>query len=62
MIRYNSTQLGLFNATPITRPTTSHGSASVAGSGGGNITQNTTFDGYTVAKVVKALRDLGILT
>jgi hypothetical protein len=56
-------KIGLFAVTPIARPTTSIGSATVVSPGGGsNIKTDDTFDGYTIAKVVKALRDLGILT
>jgi hypothetical protein len=62
MIRYNSSQLGLFNVTPITRPTTGHASATFTANAGTTINSASTFDGYTIAKVVKALRDLGILT
>ena len=56
-------KIGLFAVTPIVRPTTSIGSATIISPGGGtNIKTDDTFDGYTLAKVVKALRDLGILT
>lgn len=56
-------KIGLFAVTPIVRPTTSIGSATIVSPGGGiNIKTDDTFDGYTLAKVVKALRDLGILT
>ena len=56
-------KIGLFAVTPIVRPTTSIGSATFASPGGGsNIKTDDTFDGYSIAKVVKALRDLGILT
>jgi hypothetical protein len=56
-------KIGLFAVTPIARPTTAIGSAAIISPGGGsNIKTDDTFDGYTLAKVVKALRDLGALT
>jgi hypothetical protein len=56
-------KIGLFAVTPIARPTTAIGSAAFISPGGGtNIKTDDTFDGYTIAKVVKALRDLGALT
>lgn len=53
--------LGIFGATPIAQPTTAHASATLAAVGGANIQANDTFDGYTLAQIVKALRDLGAL-
>lgn len=41
--------------------TTSVASATYSAVGGGNIQQNDTFDGYTIAQVVRVLRNLGIL-
>jgi hypothetical protein len=55
-------KLGFWNATPVVQPTTAVGSATVNSPGGGNtIKTDDTFDGYTVAQIVKALRDTGIL-
>jgi hypothetical protein len=54
-------KLGFWNKTPIVQPTTAITGATIAGSGGTNITTNSTFDGYTLAQVVKALRDAGLL-
>jgi hypothetical protein len=56
-----SQKLSFWNVTPIVQPTTAITSATVAGSGGTNITTNSTFDGYTMAQVVKALRNAGLL-
>ena len=58
-----STLLGFYGiaTTPIAQPTTAFGSATVAGGGGGAIVAGTTFDGYTLAQVISALRALGIL-
>jgi hypothetical protein len=49
------------NIIKIYQETTSVASSTRAGSGGTNLTSNTTFDGYSLAQVVKALRNLGIL-
>jgi len=56
-----SQKIGFWNATPITQPTTSIGSATFVSVAGTAITDNDTFDGYTLKQIVKALRDLGIL-
>ena len=53
-------KLGFWNATPIQQPTTGvAASTRVAGAFVGN--HDDTYDGYTVAQVVKALRNAGIL-
>jgi len=55
-------KLSFWNATPIVQPTTAIASATVASPGGGvNIKTDDTFDGYTIAQVVKALRNAGLL-
>jgi len=55
-------KLSFWNATPIVQPTTAVASATVAHAGGGtNIKTDDTFDGYTIAQVVKALRNAGLL-
>lgn len=54
--------LGVFGTTPIAQPTTGVAPSIVAPGVGTNVLQDDTFDGYTVAQVVKALRNLGILT
>jgi len=56
-----SQKLAFWNKTPIVQPTTAIGSATRAGAGGTNLTTNTTFDGYTLAQVVLALRNIGLL-
>jgi hypothetical protein len=56
-----SQKIGFWNATPIVQPTTSVASATRTAGGGNTVTDSDTFDGYTIAKVVKALRDTGIL-
>lgn len=54
--------LGFFNATPIARPTTAYGAATFVANTSGIANDTATFDGYTIGQVVKALRDIGILT
>lgn len=55
-------KIGFWNATPIVQPTTAVGSATITSPGAGsNLKSDDTFDGYTLAQVVKALRNLGIL-
>jgi hypothetical protein len=53
--------VALFGATPVVQPTTAVGSATVAGGGGTAVDDATTFNGYTLAQVVQALQNLGIL-
>lgn len=56
-------KIGLFSVTPIVRPVTGGASATIASPGAGNtIKTDDTFDGYTLAQVVRALRLLGALT
>lgn len=54
-------KIGLFGATPVAQATTSGASATYVAVGGAVINQNDTFDGYTLAQIVKALRNLGAL-
>ena len=54
-------QMGFFSATPVAQPTTATASATRAAVIGTVANVGDTYDGYTVAKVVKALRNLGIL-
>jgi len=54
-------KLGFWNAAPIIQPTTAVTGATRVGGGGTNLTDTDTFDGYTVAQIVKALRNEGLL-
>jgi hypothetical protein len=56
-----SQKLGFWNKTPIVQPTTSVTGATRVGGGGTTLTDTDTFDGYTIAKVVAALRNAGFL-
>lgn len=54
-------KLAFWNATPIVQPTTGVAAATRTGGGGATVTDTDTFDGYTIAQIVKALRNLGVL-
>lgn len=54
-------QVAFFGVTPVAQPTTSTASSTFVANTGTAINSASTFDGYTIAKVVKALRNLGIL-
>jgi hypothetical protein len=54
-------KLGLWNATPIVQPTTAVTEATFVVNSGGSIHPSSTFDGYTIAQVVRALRNIGAL-
>jgi hypothetical protein len=54
-------KIGFWNATPIVQPTTAVTAATFVANVGANIKQDSTFDGYTVEQVVKALRNIGLL-
>jgi len=56
-----SQKIGFWNATPVAQQTTGVGAATRVGGGGAAVTDTDTFDGYTIAKVVKALRNIGVL-
>lgn len=57
----NTQKLGFWNATPIVQPSTSITAATFVANTSGISNDTATYDGYTVGKVVKALRNLGIL-
>ena len=54
--------LSFYGVPMIAQPTTSHAAASFTANSGTAVNDASTFDGYTLKQVVKALRDLGILT
>ena len=57
-----SQKLSLWGKTPIVQPATGGSSATVASPGAGSVIKtDDTFDGYTLAQVVKALRNIGVL-
>jgi hypothetical protein len=56
-----SQKLAFWNATPIVQPTTAVASATLVTTLGVPLTSTDTFDGYTLAQIVKALRNTGLL-
>ena len=54
-------KLAFWNATPIVQPTTSVAAATFTANSGTAVNDASTFDGYTIGKVVKALRNTGLL-
>jgi hypothetical protein len=57
-----SQKLSFWNATPIVQPTTAVAEAAFVENLGGSIVNvDSTFDGYTIQQVVKALRNMGAL-
>ena len=56
-----SQKFAFWNATPIVQPTTAVTPATVVSGSGGVVKHDDTFDGYTLEKVVRALRNAGLL-
>jgi len=54
-------KIGFWNATPIAQPTTATASATFVANAGTAINTLSTFDGYKIDQVVKALRNAGLL-
>lgn len=61
-LAHRGSRVGFFGVTPIARPTTAYTAATFTAGGGTQVLSNSTFGGYTIGQVVKALRDIGILT
>jgi hypothetical protein len=55
-------KLSFWNATPIIQPTTAVTAATLVSNAGTTLTSTDTFDGYTLAQIVKALRNTGLLS
>lgn len=61
-IMTSNLQKGAFwGATPIVQPTTAVAAATVVSGAGGTVKHDDTFDGYTLEKIVRALRNIGLL-
>lgn len=58
----NDNAIGFYMATPVPRATTSGAESTHAQLSGNVVSDASTFDGYTLGQVVKALRNIGILT
>lgn len=56
-----SQKLGFWNATPVVQPTTAVVAATRVAGGGASVLVDDTYDGYTLAQIVKALRNAGLL-
>jgi len=54
-------RIGFWNATPIVQPTTGVAAAAFVANAGTAVNDASTFDGYTISQVVKALRNTGLL-
>ena len=54
-------EVGFFGTTPVAQPTTGIAEAAFTTNSGTSVNVNSTFDGYTLQQVVKALRDEGLL-
>lgn len=54
-------KLAFYGTTPIVQVTTGVAAASFTANAGTNVNDASTFDGYTIKQVVKALRNLGLL-
>lgn len=57
----NTQKLSFWNATPIVQPTTSTVAGAFVVNAGTAVNTGSTFDGYTIGKVVTALRNAGLL-
>lgn len=55
-------KLGFWNATPVVRPATGGAAATFVANSSAIANDTATFDGYTIGQVVRALRNVGILT
>lgn len=60
--RHLGTNLGFYNVAQIARPTTASAAATFVANTSGIANDTATFDGYTIGQIVKALRDVGLLT
>lgn len=54
-------KLGFWGVTPIVQPTTAIASAAFVQNSGNSVNDSSTFDGYTIKQIVKALRNIGAL-
>lgn len=61
-LAHRGTKVGFYNTTPIEKPTTSISSATFTENSGTAVNDASTFGGYTIGQVVKALVNLGLLS
>jgi hypothetical protein len=55
-------KMGLFGVNPVLRPTTAGAAAAFVANAGTAVNDASTFDGFTIPQVVRALRTVGVLT
>jgi hypothetical protein len=61
-LNHDGTNVGLYNVTPVARATTAGTASTFTANTSGIADDTATFDGYTLGQVIKALRNIGILT
>jgi hypothetical protein len=54
--------MGLYGIAPVARANTGGAEATITGGGGTSVDVDTLFDGYSISGIVKALRNIGVLT
>lgn len=57
-----ASKLGFFGVAPILRPTTALAPGAFVANAGTAVNDASTFEGYTLAQIAKALKDIGLLT
>lgn len=60
-VAVNSTGMALFGGTPVAQPTTAGAAATFVANAGTAVNDASTFDGYTLPQIAKALRNIGAL-
>lgn len=60
-LNHDGSTVGLYNATPVAQATTGGAAATFVQNSGNAVNDASTFDGYTLAQIVKALRNVGLL-
>lgn len=60
-VKFGTNGVGFYNVTPIAQPTTGIAAATLVANSGTALNDTSTFDGYTLKQVVKALRNYGLL-
>ena len=62
LVGISGDSVGFYGTTPTAQATTGGASATFTANTSGIADDTATFDGYTIGQVVKALRNLGLLT
>ncbi len=61
-VRVKASQLGVYGVAPVARATTAGAASTFVANTSGIVDNTATFDGYSIGQIVKALRNIGILT